>query len=112
MKLTADKRGAEGALGKGAGGNPPRSSNGRALDKHGDSDWGGVERVGVAIELGSSWSWNYVPSREKLGFAQCLGKASSHNDRATHFHFHFRSGLVCLLPIVESLNRACLNSPR
>jgi hypothetical protein len=50
---TASEGGGEGAAGReGAGGHAPCRGDGRALDEHGWSNWGGVERVGEAVELG------------------------------------------------------------
>jgi hypothetical protein len=50
---TTGEGGGEGAAGReGAGGHAPCRGDGRALDEHGGSNWGGVERVDVAVELG------------------------------------------------------------
>lgn len=49
--LTAHKGGGEGAAGDGGGGRAPGGGDGRALDKHGASNWGGVERWAWAVEL-------------------------------------------------------------
>lgn len=51
--LTAHKGGGEGAAGDGGGGRAPGGGDGRALDKHGASNWGGVERWAWAV--GGSW---------------------------------------------------------
>lgn len=50
--LTAHKGGGEGAAGDGSGGCAPGGGNGRALEEHGASNWGGVERWAWAVELG------------------------------------------------------------
>jgi hypothetical protein len=50
---TAGEGGGEGAAGReGAGGHAPCRGDGRALEEHLGSNWDGVERVGVVIELG------------------------------------------------------------
>jgi hypothetical protein len=42
---TADESGGEGAACDGAWGHSPHRGNGRTLQKHGESNWGGVESL-------------------------------------------------------------------
>jgi hypothetical protein len=39
-------------LGEGTRGHSPCRGDGRALQEHGESNWGGAERVRVGVELG------------------------------------------------------------